>query len=118
MIFYEAPHRILSTMELMLEIFGDRQVSLSRELSKKFESIYRGKISDLIPTLENIKGEFVIVVSGCVDNCVNIDNKDLLLDVDTYIRSGMKKMDAIKVVADEYNMSKSDVYSLYHNGRS
>ena len=118
MIFYEAPHRIMNTMEMMLEIFGDRQVSLSRELSKKFESIYRGKISDLIPTLENIKGEFVIVVSGCVDNYVNISNEDLLLDVDTYIKNGMKKMDAIKVVANEYNMSKSEVYSLYHNRRS
>ena len=118
MIFYEAPHRIMNTIKMMLEIFGDRQVSLSRELSKKFESIYRGKISDLIPTLENIKGEFVIVVSGYVDNCVNINNEDLLLDVDTYIKNGMKKMDAIKVVANEYNMSKSDVYSLYHNRRS
>lgn len=117
MIFYEAPHRIMNTIKMMLEIFGDRQVSLSRELSKKFESIYRGKISDLIPTLENIKGEFVIVVSGYVDNCVNINNEDLLLDVDTYIKNGMKKMDAIKVVANEYNMSKSVVYSLYHNRR-
>ena len=117
MIFYEAPHRILKTMELMLEIFGDRQVSLSRELSKKFESIYRGTISELIPTLENIKGEFVIVVSGYVDNYVNNDSKDLVFDVDTYIKNGMKKMDAIKLVAGESNMSKSDVYSLYHNRR-
>lgn len=117
MIFYEAPHRILKTMEMMLEIFGNRQVSLSRELSKKFESIYRGKISDLIPTLDNIKGEFVIVVSGYVDNTVNNNSKDIVLDVDNYIQNGMKKMDAIKMVASENNLSKGDVYSLYHNGR-
>ena len=50
MIFYEAPHRILKTMELMLEVLGDREVSLSREISKKYESVYRGKITELLPS--------------------------------------------------------------------
>ena len=52
LIFYEAPHRIMETMKLMLDIFGDREVSISREISKKYESIYRGKISELIPSLD------------------------------------------------------------------
>lgn len=115
-IFYEAPHRILKTMKMMLEIFGDREVSLSREISKKFESVYRGKISDLIPTLENIKGEFVIVVSGndgtYFEN--NDDEIDIVSKINSYIDDGMDTMSAIKRVSKERKMKKSDVYSMYH----
>ena len=115
-IFYEAPHRILKTMKMMLEIFGDREVSLSREISKKFESVYRGKISDLIPTLENIKGEFVIVVSG--NNGTYFENNDTEIDIvskiNSYIDDGIDTMSAIKRVSKERKMKKSDVYSMYH----
>ena len=115
LIFYEAPHRISKTMKLMLDIFGDREVSLSREISKKFESVYRGSISELLPTLENIKGEFVIVVSGnkeVIDN----SNLDIKGEVDFYIKSGMSSMEAIKKVAKDRNLKKNDVYSEYHRG--
>ncbi len=115
-IFYEAPHRILKTMKMMLEIFGDREVSLSREISKKFESVYRGKLSDLIPTLENIKGEFVIVVSG--NDGTYFENNDTEIDIvskiNSYIDDGMDTMSAIKRVSKERKMKKSDVYSMYH----
>lgn len=115
-IFYEAPHRILKTLKMMLEIFGDREVSLSREISKKFESVYRGKISDLIPTLENIKGEFVIVVSG--NDGTYFENNDTEIDIvskiNSYIDDGMDTMSAIKRVSRERKMKKSDVYSMYH----
>ena len=115
-IFYEAPHRILKTMKMMLEIFGDREVSLSREISKKFESVYRGKISDLLPTLENIKGEFVIVVSG--NDGTYFENNDTEIDIvskiNSYIDDGMDTMSAIKRVSKERKMKKSDVYSMYH----
>lgn len=115
-IFYEAPHRILKTMKMMLEIFGDREVSLSREISKKFESVYRGKISDLIPTLENIKGEFVIVVSG--NDGTYFENNDTEIDIvskiNSYIDDGIDTMSAIKRVSKERKMKKSDVYSMYH----
>lgn len=115
-IFYEAPHRILKTMKMMLEIFGDREVSLSREISKKFESVYRGKISDLLPTLENIKGEFVVVVSG--NDGTYFENNDTEIDIvskiNSYIDDGMDTMSAIKRVSKERKMKKSDVYSMYH----
>lgn len=115
-IFYEAPHRILKTMELMLEIFGDRDVSLSREISKKFESVYRGNISNLLPTLDGIKGEFVIVVAG-FKNEVNLDNElSIVEQIDFYINNGVGTMDAIKMVAKERGLKKNDVYAEYHKG--
>ena len=112
LIFYEAPHRIVRTLSLMFEIFGDREISISREISKKFESIYRGNISDVINDFDNIKGEFVIVVSGYTGT----DNGDLsIVDrVNLYISNGMDKMGAIKMVAKDKNISKSEVYSIYH----
>lgn len=116
MIFYEAPHRILKTMELMLEVFGDRDVSLSREISKKFESVYRGNISSLLPSLEDIKGEFVIVVSGNSEVVNDMSHLSIKEQVDFYISGGMSKMDAIKEVAKENNRAKNEVYSEYHRG--
>ena len=114
MIFYEAPHRILKTMQLMLDVFGDRDVSLSREISKKFESVYRGKISNLLPTLEGIKGEFVIVLSGCSNVVNGSDDISIFDSVKLYIDDGMKPMEAIKRVAKAKNMKKSDVYNIYN----
>lgn len=113
-IFYEAPHRIKKTMEEILEIFGDRQVSLSREISKKFESIYRGNISDLLPTLDNIKGEFVIVVSPYKEDNSNNNELSVIDNVKLYIENGMEVMDAIKRVANERNIPKNEIYREYH----
>ena len=113
-IFYEAPHRIKKTMEEILEIFGDRQVSLSREISKKFESIYRGNISDLLPTLDNIKGEFVIVVSPYKEDNSNNNELSVIDNVKLYIENGMEVMYAIKRVAKERNIPKNEIYREYH----
>ena len=113
-IFYEAPHRIKKTMEEILDIFGDRQVSLSREISKKFESIYRGNISDLLPTLDNIKGEFVIVVSPYKEDNSNNNELSVIDNVKLYIENGMEVMDAIKRVAKERDIPKNEIYREYH----
>lgn len=113
-IFYEAPHRIEKTMNEILDIFGDREVSLSREISKKFESVYRGNISSLIPTLKDIKGEFVIVVSPYKEDNVNVSDLSIYDNVKLYIDNGMETMEAIKLVAKERNIAKNEVYREYH----
>ncbi len=65
-IFYESPHRLLKTLEQLLEILGERQVSVSRELTKKFEETITGTLSEVRKHFEekSIKGEFVIVLEG------------------------------------------------------
>lgn len=112
-IFYEAPHRIEKTMNDILDVMGDRVVSLSREISKKFESVYRGSISTLLPTLKDIKGEFVVIVSPYVEEDSNIE-LSLVDNVNLYVENGMQVMDAIKLVAKERKIAKSIVYSEYH----
>lgn len=111
-IFYEAPYRIIRTLNMMLDIFGDRNISISREISKKFETIYRGKISDVINIIPE-KGEFVIIVEGVKDKIVdnNITIKDA---VDNYIRTGFDVMTSIKKVAKDRNVPKNVIYKEYH----
>lgn len=111
-IFYEAPHRIIRTLNMMLDIFGDRNISISREISKKFETIYRGKISDVVNIIPE-KGEFVIIVEGVKDKIVdnNITIKDA---VDNYIRIGFDVMTSIKKVAKDRNVPKNVIYKEYH----
>lgn len=114
LVFYEAPHRILRTLNALLEIFGDRIISISREISKLHESVFVGKISEAINTID-VKGEFVIIVSPCQE-IVN-DDMSIIESVDMYIRSGLSSMDAIKRVAKERKIPKNDIYKEYHEGR-
>lgn len=69
MVFYDSPFRIRRTLAAMLEILGDRRIAVARELTKKFEEVIRGTISEVIEKLgdERIKGEIVLVVEGGCD---------------------------------------------------
>ena len=113
-IFYEAPHRINSMLKSILEIFGDRKVSISREISKKYETIYRDKISNLIDNIE-LKGEFVIIVEGN-NEVVDYSNLDIVEHVKLYL-DDLSEMDAIKRVAKERGVSKSEIYKKYHDSK-
>lgn len=108
-IFYEAPHRILDMLNDLKEIFGDRYISISREISKKYEEIYRGTISDVILELGEPKGEFVIVVSGN-DKIMNFDDISVKEHVNMYIEDGHDEKTAIKMVAKDRNVPKSEIY--------
>jgi 16S rRNA (cytidine1402-2'-O)-methyltransferase len=112
-IFYEAPHRITETLNAIEKIFGNRRISISREISKKFEEIYRGEIKTVIEETKDAKGEFVIVVEGN-KNETNFSNLTILEHVNLYIQDGYNEKDAIKLVAKERNIAKSIIYREYH----
>ena len=113
-VFYESPHRIQKTLLAMENIFGDRIISISKEISKLHESVYVGKISDVIDSELLLKGEFVIIVSP-KKKIINND-MSILDNVNMYIRSGLSSMEAIKRVAKERKISKNDVYMEFHRG--
>lgn len=114
LVFYEAPHRIIKTLNAMLEVFGDRYISISREISKLHESVFVGKISEVINTFVDIKGEFVIIVSP--NNETVSTDMSIIDSVNMYIRSGLSSMEAIKRVAKERKIPKNDVYMEFHRG--
>lgn len=115
-IIYEAVHRIKNTLENMLDVLGDRNICIGREISKIHEEYTRGKISEILPIVDSMKGEFVIIVEGNKE-IVDYSNLDIISHVNLYLEDGMKEMDAIKLVAKERKVAKSIIYSEYHKGK-
>lgn len=110
LVFYEAPHRIKQTLNLMLEVLGNRKIAIVREISKLYEEVIRDNISNIIEYCDKIKGEIVIVVEGYKEDNKEEDYNSL---IDELISKGYSKKDAIKEVADRYNVSKNKLYNDY-----
>ena len=118
LIFYEAPHKLSNTLEAMLEILGDRNIVLARELTKIHEEFIRGKISTIIEQIVDTKGEFVIIVEGN-----NISKKDKeILDLNEltleehykyYENTGISKKEIIKKIAKDRNVNKNEIYQYF-----
>ena len=116
-IFYEAPHRIDESLEDMLEILGDRQIVIARELTKKFEEYLRGSISEIMTKIKAkpIKGEMVIVVEGAKpEPAISYSDVEVLEMVNSYIQQGMSTSDAIKEVASVTKIKKNEIYHKFH----
>ncbi|WP_291650594.1 16S rRNA (cytidine(1402)-2'-O)-methyltransferase [Clostridium sp.] len=117
-ILYEAPHRLLDTLEYLLNNLGDRRIAICRELTKLHEEIYRGRISLALKYfIENRpRGEFVLVIEGKSDDEIKAEKEALWSDLTIkehlikLIESGIEKKDAIKLVAKERNLPKKEVY--------
>ena len=116
LIFYEAPHRIEKTLEYMLEIFGNRNISIHREISKLHEEICRGTIQELIPVVSELRGEFVLIVDGNHEK-IDYSSMSVLEHVQLYLDDGMSEKDAIKMVAREREVAKSIIYKEYHENK-
>lgn len=114
MIFYESVHRLQSTLENMLSVFGDRNIAVCRELSKIHEEICRDKISNILPIVSSMKGEFVLVVDGNKEQ-IDYSNLDVVSHVQLYLDDDMSEKEAIKLVAKERGVAKSIIYNEYHN---
>lgn len=115
--FYESPHRILHTLEAMLEIFPERQIVLARELTKSFETFLFGTVQEVFEKVsidENQRrGEFVVLLSSCVP--VNEGEEVLSVDQQYLAKRLSKEMPPKKaagVVADVYKVKKRVVYDF------
>ena len=119
MIFYEAPHKLLSTLESMAETFGnDRSISLCRELTKLHEEVIRTTLQGAIQlyTQQPPKGEFVLVVAGAqLEETPAATTQDAAARVAELMKTGMSRKDAIKQAAQELNMPKNAVYDAALN---
>ncbi len=113
MIFYEAPHRIENTLENIFQVFGTRNISISREITKKFEEVYRGTVKEILEEIKGAKGEMVIVVSGNHEE-KNYDSLTVTEHVNIYLTQGISTKEAIKKVAHDRNVKTSDIYNEYH----
>lgn len=116
LIFYESPHRIMDMLNSLKKVFGNRKISVNREISKIYEEIYRGTIEEVLSEIgQDIKGEFVIVVEGNKE-VVDYGNMEIKDHIVSYINLGYSEKDAMKLVARDRKISKSNVYREYHRG--
>jgi len=111
-VFYEAPHRIQETLRDVWRAFGDRQAVIAREITKKFEEIIRGRLSELA-VLEDLQGEIVLIVEGNDGTAEAKVEEPVVKQVDDLIASGLSKTEAMKKVAAALGVPKSVVYKEY-----
>lgn len=111
-IFYEAPHRLTETLQIIYEVFGNRKASLAREISKKYEEIIRDDLENLNSYLP-LKGEIVIIVDGNKE-IADYSDIEIKKHVDIFIEDGYTSKEAIKEVAKLRKVPKSVIYSEYH----
>ena len=118
LIFYEAPHKLHITLECMLEVLGDRNIVLAKELTKIHEQYIRGKISTILEQLVNIKGEYVVLIEGN-----NINEKDFQIEnlnkltleehYNFYENEKMEKKEIIKKISKDRNVNKNEIYQYF-----
>jgi 16S rRNA (cytidine1402-2'-O)-methyltransferase len=113
LIFYEAPHRIVESLEDIAATLGDREMVVARELTKFHEEVLRGtpgQIRAMLEARDSIRGEFVVLIakaSGPLHDDTPPEEA-----VEALVRAGVNRMDAMKTVARQRGLSKRDVYKL------
>ena len=115
LIFYEAPHKLQGFLEDILNVLGNRRVSLVREISKIYEQVMLTTISDAIDYYKETepKGEFVIIVEGASEEKVEVSDETLEKEFYELVNDGMAKTLAAKTLARKYNLSKREIYERF-----
>ncbi|MCQ2537958.1 MAG: 16S rRNA (cytidine(1402)-2'-O)-methyltransferase [Lachnospiraceae bacterium] len=117
-IMYEAPHRLVKTLEMLLEELGDRKITICKELTKKYENSFSGTISDMISHFRanEPKGEFVLVIDGVKQEELDAEKQakwqEMSIEehMQLYMDKGMDNKEAMKAVAKDRGVSKRDIY--------
>jgi 16S rRNA (cytidine1402-2'-O)-methyltransferase len=121
MIFYESPNRIEELLEILKEVFGERQICLARELTKIYEECIRGSISEVIQILKErsrkgskIKGEIVLCVSGLnIKKTEGFDESVIKSELSSLIKQGLNKKDIFKIIMNKYKINRHDLYNIF-----
>ena len=117
-IIYEAPHRIIKTLELLYKHVPQRRIAVCRELTKIHEEIFRGTVTEALEhfTDNTPKGEFVIVIDGAkeedISSSCEMSDEDIFNKVNSLRANGMGRNDALKRVADECGKSRNETYDI------
>ena len=113
MIFYEAPHKLPSTLQDMAEYFGDRKIALVKELTKIYENVERTTLFEARDKYKEVspKGEYVLIVEGKPETEeIEITLDDAKLMAQELLKNGLSKNEAAKEIAKKTGLKKSDIY--------
>ena len=113
LIFYEAIHRINQTLKNIYDTFGDREFVIAREITKAYEEIIRGHLSEY-DELPELKGELVLIVEGYKQETIKSD-LNIVQQVDFFVETGLKKTEAMNKVSELTGIPKNKIYQQYLN---
>lgn len=114
-VLFESPFRIMKLLNEILEIIGDIEIAIIKELTKLHENVYRGKVSEIILILnkENLKGEFVVVLGPC-EHKREINYENLNVKIDYYLKTGKTKKEIVGIISDEFGLKRNEAYKIIH----
>lgn len=119
LVFYETPHRIAASLKDCLDTLGDRRAAISREITKLHEETLRGRLSELIDHIERARcrGEIVLVIERGDDSVPPIDERSVTEMVADLESQGVERKTALKSVAKQLGISKSEAYRIFESER-
>jgi len=119
-VYYESGRRVVDLLAAILEVMGDRECCLAREITKIFEETLRGRVSSILATLKdrkaagkNLKGEIVIVLDGLKSQARGeVSEKILEAELKKIILQGLSKKEASKILSEKYDISSREIYNI------
>lgn len=114
-VYYESPERVVASLADALQIFGDAEACVARELTKMHEELLSGPLTSVVPQLaarERVHGEITIVLGAAVKRAATASAHEIAMEFERLRDGGMRRNDAIKAVAEKFGLRKNDVYRL------
>jgi 16S rRNA (cytidine1402-2'-O)-methyltransferase len=113
-IVYESPERVVDSLDNALEILGDIEVTVAREMTKVHEEFLNGSISEVIANLKkrSVRGEITLVFAAAEAKAPEVPPEEVAREFERLRDSGMRRNDAVKAVAERFGLRKNDVYKL------
>ena len=115
-VVYESPERVVASLENALEVLGDTDVTVAREMTKMHEELLSGTISEALAALrerDRVHGEITLVFAAAAREAAEVSPEELRAEFERLREGGMRRNDAVKAVAEKFGMRKNDVYKLF-----
>jgi 16S rRNA (cytidine1402-2'-O)-methyltransferase len=114
LVFFESPHRLLDTLAAIEEVFGDRLITIGRELTKMYEEVIRGTVSELRTRLHerDIKGEVALLVAGATEKDHNEEALPLREEIQQLLNQGLSLKEISQTLGEQRGIPKREVYAL------
>jgi 16S rRNA (cytidine1402-2'-O)-methyltransferase len=113
LVFYEAPHRLMESLQDLQQILGDREIVVAREVSKVHEEFLRGILSKIIAQLaeQTVKGEITLVVHGSTEG-TKVADAELQDEIGQLVAKGMRVKEIAEIIGERHRLSKREIYQL------
>jgi 16S rRNA (cytidine1402-2'-O)-methyltransferase len=114
-VMYESPERVVASLEDALEVLGDTEVTVAREMTKMHEELLNGRVSEVLARLrerERVHGEITLVFAAPSRVAVEASPEEIRAEFERLRETGMRRNDAVKAVAEKFGLRKNDVYRL------